>query len=515
MLNNLGNAMQDRGDLAEAERLHRQAIDADAAFAGAWFSLAGALAKQHHVDEAIDAYERAAELDGDDLDARHNMANLLRDVGEIEQALDLLRAVLEADASRIDAQRDLAVALNYQPGIAPDAVCAAHQAWAAAFECSIATLPPRTHRTDSDSDRAPLRIGYLSPDFRAHPVARFMLPLLRAHDRARVTAYAYADVATPDAMTDQLESAAHVWCDVAGMTDDQLAARIVADDIDVLVDLAGHTDGHRLGVLARRPAPLVATYLGYPNTTGLSRVDWRITDAVADPPDAPTPGSERLVRIAGGMSCDAPPADAPPVNALPAQRVGHITFGSLAKAAKPNDQLLALWARVLHAVPRARLLIVRTDLSPRTRSRITATLARHGIDEARLTLDASPPDGSPLGSYHRMDISLDTWPYAGHTSVCDALWMGVPVVTLRGDAAVSRMGAGVLTEADCPGWIADDADAYVALAAALAGDLPALADQRAKLRERVRASRLTDGRAFAAAFEDALLAARRQGRAGS
>jgi len=286
-----------------------------------------------------------------------------------------------------------------------------------------------------------------------------------------------------------------------------------ADGIDILVDLAGHTGGSRLAVLALRPAPLQAMYLGYPATTGLSAVDFRLTDAWADPEGSEAHGVEWPLRIEGGFCCYRPPDAAPEVAPLPALATGHVTFGSLTNTIKVNDRVVALWAEVLGAVPNSRLLLRRAAFeSAAVRERITNAFAAAGVAPERVDCltGADTDQAGYLATYHRIDLGLDTFPYAGHTTTCESLWMGVPVVTLAGGTFVSRVGVSVLSMAGLDDLIAPDAAAFVAIARRLATDLDALAALRANLRERLRGSPLLDAPGFTGRLEAAYRAVWRE-----
>jgi predicted O-linked N-acetylglucosamine transferase (SPINDLY family) len=285
---------------------------------------------------------------------------------------------------------------------------------------------------------------------------------------------------------------------------------IAADNIDVLVDLAGHTAGHRLGIFAHRPAPVQVSYLGYPATTGLSRIQYRLTDALADPPGTTeAQHTERLVRLPASFLCYAPPAgeQAPPVNEPPSLASGQVTFGSFNDASKVSDRVLALWARVLTAVPGSRLVLKNKGLADQSvRQRIRDLMRAHGVEGDRLELLAFKPDlTTHLACYQAVDIGLDTFPYNGTTTTCEALWMGVPVITLAGEAHVGRVGTSLLSGVGLGQLCADSEEAYLATVTALAGDAGRLRELRAGMRERLRRSPLLDAAAFTRALEQTFI----------
>jgi predicted O-linked N-acetylglucosamine transferase (SPINDLY family) len=277
-----------------------------------------------------------------------------------------------------------------------------------------------------------------------------------------------------------------------------------ADGIDILVDLAGHTGDNRLLVLARKPAPVQVTWLGYPNTTGLAAVDYRVTDAIADPEGEPRRYTEELVRL-DCFCCYAPPPECPAVSASPAAAAGHVTFASLHNLPKLNGQVLDLWCEVLGAVPTARMLVFRNTLTGATVDRVRGEFERRGVGAERLTLQSVPPDADVgyLSVYRDVDVVLDAFPWSGHTTTCEALWMGVPVVTLHGNRHAGRMGTSVLNRAGLGEWVAGDARQFVAIAMRAGSDPTGLGRLRADLRERLRASPLCDGRSFTRALEAA------------
>jgi len=311
----------------------------------------------------------------------------------------------------------------------------------------------------------------------------------------------YASVRRPDAWTTRLRNRSTAWVDVVGMTDAACAERLRRDRIDVAIDLAGHTIGSRVGVLAHWAAPVQMTGIGYPNTTGLGAVGWRLCDGMTDPAGSEAHGTERLARLEGCFLCFQPPdADAP--GALPASDSGRITFGSFNALKKIGPRSLALWASVLHQVPGSRLLIKAPGLeTPAVRARLIEAAGRAGIDASRLeVLGVSTTIPEHLATYGRVDIALDCTPYNGTTTTCEALWMGVPVVTLAGDRHASRVGVSLMAAAGLPECAASDDDAFVRIARDLAADLDSLAKIRSTLRARMAASMLCDAPGYAQRF---------------
>jgi protein O-GlcNAc transferase len=376
------------------------------------------------------------------------------------------------------------------------------------------------------TDNCPLRIGYVSPDLRNHALARYFEPVLANHDPRQVQAFCYAEVELPDAVTCRLQSLSQGWCWTCRLTDSQLAQRIKDDRIDILVDLAGHTSGNRLGVFARQPAPVQATWLGYMNTTGLTTIGYRLTDEMLDPPEmCEVPSArceiesissntehrtshssrydtEELVRLPGGMCCFAPPLDAPTVGPLPALQRGHLTFGSLQGMLKLNAKVFDLWSKVLKALPTSRLLMFRDTLTATAREHIRRQFARRGIGSERLDLRQGFNTPGYLGVYGEIDVGLDTFPCSGGVSTCESLWMGVPVISLCGVRPASRNSTAILTRAGLADWAADTPAQFVAKALKAANDLNGLSRLRTQLRAQITV-RLCDAKKFTRVLEDA------------
>lgn len=374
-----------------------------------------------------------------------------------------------------------------------------HLRWPGALPAPITTSRPRA---DVNSAHR-LKIGYVSSDFRTHSVSYFFEPLLQAHDKDVVEVYCYSGGQRPDATTVRLQALAHAWRDIGAMTDAQAAEQIYADGIDILVDLNGHTAQNRLRVFAHKPAPIQVTYLGYPDTTGLRTMDYRITDAWSDPPGDEVYYTEKLIRLEGCFLCYRPPDDAPPVATLPALKQGFITFGSFNARAKINEEVITLWSRLLQDIPTSRLLIKNPSLTCSvTRDYLYEQFKTQGITRERVELRGlARSTQDHLATYADIDIALDTFPYNGTTTTCEAMWMGVPVVTLAGDAHIGRVGVSLLHTVGQEDLISRNQDEYLRLARSLAEDRTRLANLRGELRQRMAASPLCDAQAFARKVE--------------
>jgi predicted O-linked N-acetylglucosamine transferase (SPINDLY family) len=451
-------------------------------------------------DEAIEAYREAVAREPGSADAHHLLGSLLGRHGLREAARVHYLEALRLFPSDPVVMSSLLYLDGYDPDLATADALRDHMWWDRLFGVGLTPVPAHTNAPDPERR---LRIGYVSPDFRAHPVARFMLPIYEAHDRERFEVWSYARVAKLDAMGERLRAASDGWRSTSGLSDEEIALQVRADGIDVLVDLSGHTGGNCLGAFARYPAPVQVSYLGYPRTTGLRAMQYRLTDAVCDQEGEPVVCTEELVRLPGAWCCwEAQPA--PEITPPPCLTNGYVTFGSLHNVLKINDRVLDLWARVLNAVPGSRLRIHRNTLIGATRERFQARLAAGGVAVERVDMGASATDGaSHLDDYARFDISLDAQPWSAHTTTCESLWMGVPMVTERGARAAGRSSASLLEAVGLRELVADTPDDFVALAAAWAGDPQRLADLRGRLREQTRRSPLCDGAAFTRGLEAA------------
>lgn len=359
-------------------------------------------------------------------------------------------------------------------------------------------------RFDNDMDPGRrLHIGYVSADFRySHPVTYFIAPVLREHDRRDFLVTCYSNSAPPDSATERMCGLADRWRDIYGWSDENAAAQVRADAIDILVDLSGHCGGNRLLLFGRRPAPVQVTWLGYPDTTGLRTMDYRLTDAIADPEgESDAYHSEKLVRLKSGFLCYEPPAEAPPVSALPSWFSGAITYGSFQYPAKITPEAIRIWAEVLRRVPRSRLLLHHcfSDYAMpggRVRTRIVGLFAEQGIGEERLHFIGDVPLRRHLELYSHVDIALDTFPYSGTTTTCEALWMGVPVVTVEGCCHAGRVSTDILIRAGLAGLVSNSTAGYLERAVGLAADLDGLAQVRAALRPTMARSPLLDAAGF-------------------
>ncbi|MBS0266803.1 MAG: tetratricopeptide repeat protein [Planctomycetes bacterium] len=497
-LHRQGVAAYQRGDLAGGAALLRESLQLTPGNALALSNLGNVLKDLGQLDEAVDAYQAALRLRPDLPLIYNNLAVALTSQGLLDEALAAYRQALDRDPDFIQARSNFLYTLNFCPGWTAEQILAEHRLWDQRHAVGLSqALPP------SPTDRAPhrpLRVGYVSADFRQHPVGLFMLPLLAAHDRENFVACCYASVVNPDAMTAACRDRAAVWRDVQTLTDAQLAQRIREDQIDILVDLSLHMPGNRLLTFARRPAPIQVTYLAYCGTTGLSSIDYRLTDPYLDPQPDHQAYSEESIALPETYWCYPVRDDAPAVNALPATTTGRFTFGCLNNFCKVSATVIAVWGKLLAAVPNSRLLL---HAQPgRHRDRLRDEFRGLGVAPERIEFIEYLPTSKYLEAYHQIDLALDPFPLGGGTTTCDAMWMGVPVVSLAGATAVGRSGVSLLTNAGLAECIARNPQEYVQIAKALADDAPRLQALRQSLRERLQRSPLMNAPRFARQVED-------------
>lgn len=470
---------------------------------GALSNLSLAQTYQGQAGAALNAARRSAALSPGLAEIWMNVANVLVNGGDVEGAIRLYRRTIALHPDSASERSNLLLALQYLDDLDPLELSAEHRRFDAAFGRPRTACHDR-HRNAADPERR-LRVGYVSNDFRQHVASCFFEPLLACHDPERVETVCYSDTGAPDGVTRRLIALAGHWRETAGLAEAELDALIRRDGIDILVDLCGHSSGNRQTVFARRPAPVQVTWLGYPDTTGLSAVDYRLVDAVTDP-EGPSDAlaSETLVRLPHGFLCYWPPRDAPDPGPSPALS-GPVTFGSFNRLPKMTPAAVRLWAAILRRVPGSRLLMKSIGLgSDAMRGRIEAAFLAEGVTPDRLDLIAwTATWREHLELYRRVDIALDTFPYNGTTTTCEAFWMGVPMVGLLGRRHAARVGASLLGRIGLGELLAATPQEYVEIAATLAQDRPRLAALRDGMRARLRASPLCDGPGFARQVEAA------------
>ena len=453
--------------------------------------------------QAEQAARQAIDCDAHNADAHNNLGLALMRQGRLDDAEAALRQALALRPDFALPHSNILFCLNYRPDLSAEAIFAEYQRWDQQHAQPLMPANP-----DFDLDRTAgrrLRVGYVSPDFRQHAVAFFAEPLLAAHDHSAVELYCYADVPAPDAVTERFRALADHWCNAVGLSDAQLADQIRRDRIDILVDLAGHTAGNRLLAFARKPAPVQVAYiLGHGYSSGLTAMDAFLSDAILTPAGTDALFSESLIRLSRIPLIYAPPSEMPDVSTLPALTNGFITFGYFGRTVRLNDAVLAAWARILRAVPESRLMLNSSPFSePAGKEQMAARFAALGIEPARLALVCTAPQPLTWAAYGEIDIALDPFPHNAGTTTIEALWQGVPVVSLVGRPTVGRFGTAILHAVGMDDWVAGDVDAYVARAVAATADLDALAHLRLELRPRFAASPLRDAAGLAREVETA------------
>ncbi len=521
------------GTLEESEQTLMAVLAAAPLNAQAGFQLGIVRSRRGNYEAAASTFEMVVRIAPDHIEAMDKLAGMRLNMGHVSEAISLLKRVLALQPNKAGARRDFATALAHRGSIKEAAeryrsdlaLRPDDKETLSEYLFILSLLPSATRREIFDAHaewgrrhgafsppqylnaREPekrLKVGYVSPDFREHSVSYFIEPLLSSHDRGAFEIFCYASGSLFDSASERLKGAGEHWRSLDKCSDDEAFSLIRKDGIDILVDLAGHTASNRLTLFARAPAPVQVTWLGYPETTGVKAIGYKITDAIVSPPgDAERYATETLLRLSKGFHCYRPPPGCPEVAPLPCLRAGHVTFGSFSGPHKMNPELIGIWAAVLRAVPDARMLLkCRQFADEPVRDKYTAMFGAAGIAPERLTfMEFSPTTSAHLAQYASMDICLDTFPYSGTTTICEALWMGAPVVTLMGERPASRVGGSLLHEIGMPDLIADNAGDFVAIASDLARDIARLSKLRTGMRDRLKRTPLRDERRFAGEIE--------------
>ncbi|REK19561.1 MAG: tetratricopeptide repeat protein [Planctomycetota bacterium] len=497
---NRGTALRALGRLDEAAAALHEAIRLRPDYSEAFVNLAILYSESSKPDEAVSICEQGLARGLTDAGLYGNMATALHAQARGAEAISCYRKAFELRPESPAAYSNLIYAMNFLPDYDAPTLFEEHLAWARKFaEPLTAATPPL------ENDRTPdrrLRIGYVSPHFRQHAVNFFTEPILLAHDHEQFEVYCYSSVLRPDDTTARLKGAADVWRDVGELGDEELAEMIRADHVDILVDLSGHMGWNRLVAFARRPAPVQVTYIGYQNTTGMSAMDYRLTDAQADPPGLTDRYyTETLERLPRCFFCYQP-SESPDITPLPALERGYVTFGYFNNTAKVIPAAVEAWLEVLRRVPDSRLLML-AHTGGYLEQHLHDLARSKGIDPGRLEIHDRRPRAEYLQLLQQADVSLDPFPFNGHTTTCDALWMGVPVVMLAGETYVSRFGGCALSHLGLERLITPSIDAYIEAAVGLASDLPALDALRQDLRPRMAESALLDFQGFTRNLEAA------------
>ena len=489
---NLGEALAAVGQLDAAAGALRRAIELGN-LPQAHYNLGNVLREMGRLDAAAESFEKSIRLRPEHALSHNNLGIVRQEQGRTREAIELFREAMRLDPHDAEAHSNMLFALYLDPEMEPGRILEEHRG----FERAHAVEPlPSQLGTAVPHGHWRMRVGYVSPDFRDHPVARFMEPVLRHHDREGFEIYCYSDLRRADATTERLRGLADAWRDSSKLTHEELARCVREDGIDVLVDLALHSADNRMLTFLRKPAPVQVSYLGYPGTTGLSAMDFRLSDSLLDPAGTEGNYSERTVRLPRCYWCYSAPGEAGEVMELPARGAGTITFGCLNNASKLSEPALVAWGRILREVSSSRLLVHCPVGSACQR-------VRELVGSDRIEFVPLQGRADYFATYNRIDVALDPFPWSGGTTTFDALWMGVPVVSLRGRTSVGRAGASILGNLGHAEWVADSTDQYAEIAIGLASDLDGLGRLRAGLRDELRRSRLMDGAAFTRDLENA------------
>ena len=502
---NLGNALSDLGRLEEAEASYLRALQINPHNANVHSNLGATLNELCRPHEAETCYRRALQIMPNLAQIHYNLGNTLSDLGRLDEAEVCYRRALKIQPDFVKAQSNILFTCNLLSNKPPEQMLAEARNYG-----ELVARQARPHKVWGNApepDRC-LRVGLVSGDLHQHPVSNFLESVLAAlgeHASGRLTFFAYYTHSKTDAVTDRIKAYCHGWNSAVGVSDETLARRIRDDQIDILIDLSGHTSRSRLPVFAWKPAPVQVAWLGYLATTGVAAIDYLIADAWTLPKTEEPYFTEKIWRLPETYLCFTAPSVRLEVTPLPALTNGYITFGCFNHMAKVNDAVMALWGRVLGSVSGSRLFLKSPQFSEAAvRQRVVERFAAHGIGADRLILKSLVPRAEYLVPYQQVDIALDPFPYPGITTSIEGLWMGVPMLTLSGERFLSRQGIGLLMNAGLPDWVATDTDDYVARAVSHAGDLQRLAALRNGLRQQVLASPIFDAPRFAHHFEAAL-----------
>jgi predicted O-linked N-acetylglucosamine transferase (SPINDLY family) len=513
---NMGNIYSLRGMIDDAIAAYRKAVAAQPNYAGALSNLANALEQRGMIAEAAEAIQQAVRCDPNLADAQNNYGNILKDLAQLDESCEAYRRAIALSPQRSLFYSNLVYAMWFMQQCNPAEVLAESQAWARKLADPL-TATSTPHLNDRSPDRK-IRIGYVSNDFRQHPVGRLVFSMLVCRDRSQFDVVLFSGVPRPDSITQAIYQNANRVHATNGMTDQDLAQLVRREQIDILVDLTLHMAGTRMQMFAYKPAPVQITYLAYCATSGMRAMDYCISDPNLDPippgkePTPENPGvespvhSEKVLHLRQCYWCYAAPGEAPPANSLPALQNGFITFGSLNSFTKLNPGVINVWCQLLRQLPTSRLLMVVPGGPPR-RTEVTAQFAAQGIDASRLTMVDIVSVPAYFGYYLNVDIALDPFPYNGGTTTMDSLYMGVPLITLAGRWATARAGVTILKNFGRPDWIAETPEQYIQIGVTLASDINQLAQLRRELRTQMTKSPLMDARRFTADFEHVYRAA--------
>jgi protein O-GlcNAc transferase len=495
----LANSLRLAGKLEESAETYKKVLEMNPRSFIDAHSLGFVYRQLDRWDESIAAYRQAVEQRWGELAACNNLAAALKDTGQLDEAIVYLDQAIATEPDNAAIASNRLFILHFHPAYDPADLLEEHLKWAQIHAAPLAkTIQP--HANDRNPDRR-LKIGYVSADFRQHPVGLAIEPLLQNHDRANFEIFCFNSSTIEDPATHRLAAAADHWEKIAGWSDEKVAGRVRELGIDILVDLSLHMALNRMLTFARKPAPVQVTYLGYPGTTGLSTIDYRLGDPFLDPQGTDHFYSEKTIRLPSTYLCWRWAGADEPVPDLPYKTTGKITFGSLNNFCKVTPEVLHVWGQLLQSVPNSRFILRAPP--GETRRRVLAIFAGYEVTEDRVTFTNRMPWNDYVKILGQIDIALDPFPYPGHTTSLDALWMGAPVVTLSGQTPASRGGTSILSNLGLPDLIATSESQYTQIAANLATDIPRLSELRSTLRDRIKNSPLMNEKQFARDIESA------------
>ncbi|HEX8523767.1 MAG TPA: tetratricopeptide repeat protein [Tepidisphaeraceae bacterium] len=495
---NLAIVLASQGKSEDAIAHHQRAVQINPDLAAAHDALATLLLQSRRLDESLAHRKRSLELAPLNAAYHYNFGNLLKEQGYLDQAVEQYRQAIELNPKLVEPHQSLCYITYFSPTFTNAAILREHELFSQRHEAPLEPERPSHYQNEPDPDRR-LRVAYVSPDFRQHPVGAHVLAILTAHDREQFEIYCYSDVRHPDGYTEKFKPLAHAWRQVEDLSDAQLAALVREDRIDILIDCALHMANNRLLMFARKPAPVQITHFGYPGTTGLEAMDYRISDPHLDPPGHDLFYSEKTLRLDHSFWCYNPLVEVAIRSDAPSARSGAITFGCLNNFCKVSNEAAGLFAQVMKEVPKSRL-ILQTPHGAHL-ERIANVLRQHGVDPGRVEYRGFLPLREYLDCYNDIDIILDCFPYNGHTTSLDALHMGVPIVTLVGETCVARAGVSHLRNLGLDDFIAATPEQFVTIAAHLASDEPRRRELHSTLRDRMTSSVLMDQRSAAQNLE--------------
>jgi protein O-GlcNAc transferase len=499
--NNLGNVLQEKGQIDQAILWYQKALDIDPHFVMAYVNFGVALDKKGQITEALLYYQKALQIDRQFSPAYFNLGNALSLTGRLDDAELCYRKALDINPEFLSSHSALLLLLNHNPRYTAQDIYDEHREFSRRH---AGGLPQQFDfiKKKPASDRK-IRIGYVSPDFRHHSVAYFIEPVIASHNREFFEIFCYSNVLIEDEVTIRMRKYSDQWRNIAGISDEVAAELIYKDEIDILVDLSGHTANNRILLFARKPAPVQVTWIGYPSTTGLTSIDYKMADTYTDPAGMTEHyHTEKLFRLPESFLCYLPDDESPEIKELPSLTSGCITFGSFNNFTKVTSEVTKLWMKILMAIPHSRLILKSRSFSDALISRsFLEEFIQGGIEMERIELLPMTSFREHLNTYNTIDIGLDTFPYNGTTTTCEAMWMGVPVITLAGKTHASRAGVSLLSNVGLKEFIAHTSEEYITIAVNLAKDIKRLKYLRAQLRDMMTKSPLCDAKRFTANLE--------------